>query len=401
MARGSLSLKGLGRQRTTAAPGYNHLVGTPSPAVPAPAKIAAALATKVFGQPDAVREISVALAKKLANLRVGNVLLIGSSGSGKTTLMRAVEELLAANPSLALRSTAVRIHANVLGEEASEGRAGETVLRRLLDRAREQLGEDAPMERVLAQASHGLVFIDEVDKIRSRVGDQVQVSGIRAQEALLTLIENEAVPLRLPEWAGGGTAQVDSSHLLFICAGAFEGLYEAVFKRVMLGGGEQELKATTVTASGRIQEEVRFSLREWLRSEDLFEYGITPQFLSRFDAVVILDPLREAELYRIFAESPESPLRQSHAYFASQGLRLELSEQAARRIAAEAARHPRLGARALKEVFRRVISAYEFDPQLAPDAASGKVRIELAAVERALAREQDSAATAMRGWGTP
>src|SRR5436190_14789994 len=122
------------------AAGYNRRVATPASPVPPPAKIAAALSKKVFGQPEAVREIAVTLAKKLANLRVGNVLLIGSSGSGKTTLMRAVEELLASNPALALRSTAVRIHANVLGEEASEGRAGQKLLHRLLERAREQLG---------------------------------------------------------------------------------------------------------------------------------------------------------------------------------------------------------------------------------------------------------------------
>jgi ATP-dependent Clp protease ATP-binding subunit ClpX len=369
--------------------------------VPPPVKIAAALFKRVFGQPEAVREVSVALAKKLANLRVGNILLVGSSGSGKTTLMRAVEELLASNSSLALRSTAIRIHANVLAEEARDGLAGETLLHRLLDRAREQLGLDAPIERVLAQASHGLVFIDEVDKIRSRVGEQVQVAGIRAQEALLTLIENEAVPLRLPDWAGGTTVPVDSSHLLFICAGAFEGLYESVFRRVMLGGGEQELKATTVGEGGRIREEVHFTLRDWLRSEDLFEYGMTPQFLSRFDAVVILDPLSEAELYKIFAESPESVLRQSHAFFASQGVRLELSEAAARRIAAEAARQPRLGARALKEVFRRVIGPYEFDPQQAPGLADGRLRVELADVERALTRNQDDAASTSLGWGAP
>jgi ATP-dependent Clp protease ATP-binding subunit ClpX len=376
-------------------------VSTPSVTLPPPAQIATALSKRVFGQPEAIREISVALAKKLANLRVGNILLIGSSGSGKTTLMRAVEEMLASTPALALRSTAVRVHANVLGEEASEGRAGETVLYRLLERAREQLGPSAPVDRIVSQAGHGLVFIDEVDKIRSRVGDAVLVSGIRAQEALLTLIENEAVPLRLPDWAGGGTVQVDSSHLLFICAGAFEGLYEAVFKRVMLGGGEDELKATTVTASGRIAEEVRFSLRDWLRSEDLFDYGITPQFLSRFDAVVILDPLGEAELLRILAGSPDSALRQSHAYFASQGVKLELTEAAARRIAAEAARQPRLGARALKEVFRRVIGPYEFDPRQAPGLADGRLRIEVADVERALARDRRDAATDSRGWGSP
>jgi ATP-dependent Clp protease ATP-binding subunit ClpX len=369
--------------------------------VPSPVRIAAALSKRVVGQQEAVREVAVALAKKMADLRVGNILLIGSSGSGKTTLMRAVEELLASNPSLALRSTAVRIHANVLGEEASEGHAGEKLLRRLLERARQQLGVDAPLERIVAQASHGLVFIDEVDKIRSRVGDQVMVSGIRAQEALLTLIENEAVPLRLPDWAGGATVVVDSSHLLFICAGAFEGLYEAVFRRVMLGGGEQELKATTVTESGRIREEVHFSLRDWLRSEDLFEYGVTPQFLSRFDAVVILDPLSDAQLFKIFAESPDSALRQSLAYFASQGLKLEISQAAARRIAEEAARQPRLGARALKEVFRRVIRPYEYDPQTAPGFGEGRLRIDVAEVESALARDRSDSATSSLGWGTP
>ncbi|HUG52095.1 MAG TPA: AAA family ATPase [Vicinamibacteria bacterium] len=369
------------------------------PAVPSPAKIAAALGRRVFGQPEAVREMSVALAKKLANLRVGNILLVGSSGSGKTTLMRAVEDMLAADPALTLRSTVVRIHANVLGEDAQQGRAGERVLHRLLERAREQLGADAPADRILAQASHGLVFIDEVDKIRSRVGDQVQVAGIRAQEALLTLIENESVPLRLPDWAGGTTAQVDSSHLLFVCAGAFEGLYETVFARVIQGGGEQALRTTTVSESGRVQEEVKFVLRDWLRSEDLFEYGITPQFLSRFDAVVVLDPLGEAELFRIFAESADSAYRESHAYFASQGIRLEMSEPAARRIAAEAARQPRLGARALKEVFRRVIRSYEFDPPNAPGLADGRLRIEVADVERALARGRDDAAVSTGGWG--
>jgi ATP-dependent Clp protease ATP-binding subunit ClpX len=369
------------------------------PAVPTPAKLAAALGKRVFGQPDAVREVSVALAKKLANLRVGNILLVGSSGSGKTTLMHAVEELLASDPTLAQRSTVVRIHANVLGEEAQEGNASEKVLHRLLERAREQLGPDVPVERLLGQASQGLVFIDEVDKIRSRVGDQVQVSGIRAQEALLTLIENERVPLRLPDWGGGATVAVDSSRLLFVCAGAFEGLYESVFRRVIQGAGEQALKTTTVSAAGRIHEEVRFSLREWLRSEDLFEYGITPQFLSRFDAVVVLDPLGEGELFKIFVESADSALRQSHAYFASQGIKLEISEAAARRIAGEAARQPRLGARALKEVFRRVVRPFEFDPPNAPGLAEGRLRIELADVERALAHGKDDAASSTGGWG--
>ncbi len=365
--------------------------------VPTPVKIAAALGKRVFGQEEAVREVSVALAKKLANLRVGNILLIGSSGSGKTTLMHAVEELLSSNAALKLRSTAIRMHANVLAEEALEGKAGEGVLLRLVERAREQLGPEAGAERIVDQASHGLVFVDEVDKIRSRVGADVLVAGIRAQEALLTLIENESVPVKLPDWAGGATVAVDSSHLLFICAGAFEGLYETVFRRVMTGASEQDLKATTVTAAGGIREEVRFALRDWLRPDDLFEYGMSPQFLSRFDAIVVLDPLSETDLYRIFAETADSALRQSHTYFASQGLKLELSEAAARRIVSEAARQPRLGARALKEVFRRVIRPYEFDPQGAPGLANGKLRIDVQDVERVLARDDRSEGG---GWGS-
>src|SRR5262249_22921806 len=164
-----------------------------SPAMPTPdpIAIAAALSARVMGQEIAVREMSVALAKHLAGLRVGNILMIGSSGTGKTTLMRAVEGYLAADPALASRSAVIRIPANVLGEEASRQRPGEAVLGRLLERAREQLGPGAPVAEVVARAAHGLVFVDEVDKIRTQIGGQPHVAGIRAQEALLTLIENE------------------------------------------------------------------------------------------------------------------------------------------------------------------------------------------------------------------
>lgn len=369
------------------------------PTFPAPPQIAAALERRVVGQKTAVREMSVALAKKLARLRVGNILMIGSSGSGKTTLMRAVEQMLAASPALAPRSTVVRIHANVLGEEAELGHPGQKLLRRLLERARQQLGPDTPIERLIEQASHGLVFVDEVDKIRNQVGGQPNVAGIRAQEALLTLIENEAVPFTLPDWAGGSAINVDSSVLLFVCAGAFEGLYDAVFNRVTIGKDKGALKPVTVVEEGSVREELQFSLRDWLKNEDLFEYGISPQFLSRFDAVVLLEALGEEDLLKIFLEGAESGLRQSQAYFASLGFRLEVTPTAARRIAKEAARQPRLGARALKEIFRRVIGPYEFDPR--PLAAQdGVVRIDVGEVDKALVRyrEPGTSTSTVAGW---
>ena len=350
--------------------------------IPDPLEVARALNGRVLGQDDAVREMAVALAKHLAGLRVGNILMVGSSGTGKTTLMRAVEGYLAADPELAVRSTVVRIHANVLGDEALRGRPGEAVLGRLLERAREQLGPAAPVGDILARARSGLVFVDEVDKIRSQVGGQPNVAGIRAQEALLTLIENEAISFELPAWAGGGPTTVDSSGLLFVCAGAFEGLYDAVYDRVTIGRDRGALRPVTVMEGGKVVEKLIFRLRDWLRNEDLFDYGMSPQFLSRFDAVVLLNDLAADELVRIFLESPDSAYHQTRAYFENRGIHLALSPSAVRRIAAEAARQPRLGARALREAFRRVIRDYEFDPAKA--VTGGALLIDLPEVEAAL-----------------
>jgi ATP-dependent Clp protease ATP-binding subunit ClpX len=349
---------------------------------PDPIEIARALNSRVLGQDDAVREMAVALAKHLAGLRVGNILMIGSSGTGKTTLMRAVEGYLAADPERAVRSTVVRVHANVLGDEALRGRPGAAVLGRLLERAREQLGPAAAVDGVLARAVSGLVFVDEVDKIRSQVGGQPNVSGIRAQEALLTLIENEAVSFELPPWAGGGTTTVDSSGLLFVCAGAFEGLYDSVYDRVTIGKDRGALRPVTVMEGGKVVEKVVFRLRDWLRNEDLFDYGMSPQFLSRFDAVVLLNDLDADELVRIFLENPDSAYHQTRAYCESRGIHLALSPSAVRRIAAEAARQPRLGARALREAFRRVIRDFEFDPT--KSVTGGALLIDLPEVEKAL-----------------
>ncbi|MCB1007405.1 MAG: AAA family ATPase [Acidobacteria bacterium] len=351
-------------------------------AAPSPVEISEALTRRVLGQDDAVREMSIALSKKLAGLMVGNILMIGSSGTGKTTLMRAVEKYLAADPELAVRSAVVRIHANVLGDEAEAGRPGAAVLRRLLERAREQLGPSAAREAYLERAAHGLVFVDEVDKIRSNVGGQVNVRGIRAQEALLTLIENEAVPLDLPQWLGGETVTVDSSGLLFVCAGAFEGLYDSVFDRVTIGEDKGALQPVTVVEDGKVVERLIFSLRDWLRNEDLFDYGMSPQFLSRFDAVVLLADLGEEELARIFMETPESGFHQTRAFFESRGIKLAISAKAIESISRAAALQPRLGARALREVFRRVVRDLEYEPE--KHASGGVFLLDRHHVEAAL-----------------
>jgi ATP-dependent Clp protease ATP-binding subunit ClpX len=356
------------------------------PKPPSPQQIFEFLGRRVIGQAEATREISIALAKRLGRLSVGNVLVIGSSGTGKTMLMRAVEEFLT-DPSRAgsLRPVVIRTHANVLGEEAGQGRPGEALLLRLMERAREALGATTPADTLLEHARHGLVFVDEIDKIRTHIGDQANTAGIRAQEALLTLMENEAVPFTLPAWAGGETRLLDTSGLLFICGGAFEGLYDAVFDRVTIGRDEGSLKPTSLLEDGELVQRLDFSLREWLRYEDLFDYGVGPQFLARFDAMVLLDDLDVGSLEKIFLESPDSALRQSQAYFETLGVRLALSDAAVRRIASEAAKAPRLGARALREVFRRVIRSYEFDPDRFVDAQR-TIHLDVPEIEAALRR---------------
>ncbi|MEM9293030.1 MAG: AAA family ATPase [Acidobacteriota bacterium] len=352
---------------------------------PSPSEIASSLGARVIGQEQAVREMSVALAKYLAGLRSGNLLLIGPSGTGKTTVMRSVESYLSSHPSLAKRATVVRFHAQVLAEAAEQGRPGEVVLRRLLDRAADELGRDADLEHLLARVRRGLVFVDEVDKIRSKVGGETNRSGIRAQEALLTVIENESVPFDLPAWAGGGTVRVDTSGVLFVAGGAFEGLYDDVFDRVTIGDDKGSLQTVTVVEGGRVREELHFQLRDWLRTEDLFNYGMSPQFLSRFDSVVLLQDLGPDALVKIFLEGADSGLREAQRYFASQGVHLAVSPAAIRRVAVEAARRPRMGARALREVFHRVIRGYEFDPGAAVSGAGGALMLDEAEVERALA----------------
>ncbi|MDJ0786381.1 MAG: AAA family ATPase [Myxococcota bacterium] len=351
---------------------------------PTPQDISANLATRVVGQDEAVSEISIALAKKLGQLPVGNVLMIGASGTGKTTLMRAVEAYVEeATPSDALRPIVVRVHAKVLGEEAEQGRPGEALLLRLLERARDVLGATTDPDTLLEHARRGLVFVDEIDKIRGQLGEEVHTAGIRAQEALLTVMENEAIPFTLPAWAGGETRQVDVSGLLFICAGAFEGLYDAVLDRITVGKDKGSLTPVSVMEDGNLVQRMEFTLRDWLRHEDLFDYGMGPQFLARFDAVVLLNDLDIEVLERVLKEAPDSGLQQSIAYFESRGFRLELSEAAIRRIAVVASRTPRLGARALREVFRRVVRDYEFEPERFADEAH-TIRIDEPEVNAAL-----------------
>lgn len=333
----------------------------------------------VVGQDSAIREISVALVKHLVGQPAPNILLIGNSGSGKTTLMRAVEQFLATTKSLRDFANVIRLNANVLADERQG--YGKVVLGRLYANAKKTLPPGATPDQIVRAVERGIVFIDEVDKIRATVSGEPNVRGIIAQEALLTLMENESVEFEADDW----TFVINSSHILFVAGGAFEELYESVLRRAQIGQDVVPMKpVVVVSASGEVREELPFHLGDYLKYEDLFRYGITPQFVSRFESIVVLNDLGEADLAKIFVEPEGSIFRTSRDYFRRFNIDLQITRGALIAIAWDASRQRRLGARALRETYRRIIRDLEFEPH-----ADGVLTIDEDMVKRSIAaREQ-------------
>jgi len=324
-----------------------------------------ALRKTVVGQDEATREVATAVVKHLSAHPSGNLLLIGNSGSGKTTLMHAVENFLSSDQRLESFSNVVRVNANVLAEE-HQGR-GKSILSRLYRNAVRKVGVEA-IGDALRMVERGIVFVDEIDKIRTHVGGVPNVRGIIAQEALLTLMENENVELDIedPERT---TVSIDSSSILFIVGGAFEDLYQSVFHRAQIGTDVAPLRPTVVVSqSGQVREELAFHLRDYIGYEDLFRYGMTPQFVARFDSIVVFNDLGQQDLASIFVEPEKSIFRTSRDYFEKFNVDLQITRGAIMAIAWEASRQKRIGARALKEVFRRIIRDLEFDPSQGNDS---------------------------------
>ena len=241
---------------------------------------------------------------------------------------------------------------------------------------------------------HATVCIDEVDKVSAVVGGRPFVTGINIQQALLTLIEGETIlyPVRDPR---GGHADARSrstpARMLFLCAGAFETLYDQVFRRVISPKSGIKLPTTTIYEDGKVQIREHFTLVDHFKLEDLFDYGMQPQFLSRFDNAIILEDLTPEVLRRIFLETRDSVFQRSKSFFRRYGIELDITEDAAHRIAREAAKSSRIGARALKTVYGRIIKPFEFDPfsraEVTGHGANRRLVIDKETVVKALHRE--------------
>jgi ATP-dependent Clp protease ATP-binding subunit ClpX len=331
-----------------------------------PVEINNALAQSVIGQEESLRYVSVAIFKHLQGEKYGNLLLIGNSGTGKTTIMRGIEALYAAHEEFSEYRVVLIMNANTFATE--EGAVDTSRLfTRLEERTRQVLGEGATAEQISRAMERATVCLDEIDKVSGMIGGKPYVTGINIQQAVLTLIEGERVPHRITAPNADGLLEansfwIDTGKMLFLCAGAFETLYDQVFQRVISPKSGIKLPTTTTYVNGKITIREYFTLRHHFRQEDLFEYGMQPQFLSRFDNAVILEDLTSQTLARIFKEPRDGVLQTSQNFFRKYDIELEVTDDAVLKIAEEASKSSRIGARALKSVYGKIIKPFEFDP---------------------------------------
>jgi len=327
------------------------------------------LAKGVIDQQVTLEQIAVSLYKHIRRIKVGNIMLIGNSGTGKTTIMRMVEKVFGEDPDLARYTNTIRLNANIVSGEDSKDLEGSVIIERLRQNALRIMGDDGDEDRFRDLIENGVVFLDEVDKIRSLVGDKPNPRGILAQEALLTLIEGEGIRLPFTSRNEQGELEtrkvaVNTGRILFICGGAFEGLYDMVYRRVASGEHRDKLIHEYVVGEGEdLEEKEHFSLQSYVRYEDMFAYGMTPQFLGRFDEIIVLNDLTINGLMRIFVEPADSPYREARRYFNSLGIELKITRDGLKLLAERAYENHRLGARALKNVFKRVLRGIEFNPE--------------------------------------
>ena len=332
-----------------------------------PSQILANLKTGVLGQDNALRFVSVAIYKHTTGKVPGNIILIGNSGTGKTTIMNNIQRLYQEVPEYFPFRTMAILNANLLVDSDRLEFRPDRLLTAVEQRARSVIGHPPSAAELKATMERATVCVDEIDKMSSILAGKPNPIGVALQQGLLTLMEGDIIPIRTHVVVDGEekpiTLEIDTAGMMFICGGAFEGLYDQVFARVTNPGSGESLRSVAVrTADGQVTIETRFSLADYFKVEDLFTYGMVPQFIARLDNVVLLSDLGVDSLKQILLASLDSPFVRSRHYLKVMGITLELEDVAAAIIAEQARKHSRTGARALRTIFSRIINPIEFDP---------------------------------------
>ncbi|PHS39144.1 MAG: ATP-dependent Clp protease ATP-binding subunit ClpX [Sulfurovum sp.] len=310
-----------------------------------PKEINALLAEYIIGQENAKKTLSVAVynhykrifrdnAEDETQISKSNVLLIGPTGSGKTLLAQTIARFL--NVPIAIADATNLTEAGYVGEDV------ENILTKLL------MAADGDPQL----AEQGIVFIDEVDKI-ARMGENRSitrdVSGEGVQQALLKLIEGSIV--NIPPKGGRkhpnqDFIQIDTSNILFICGGAFDGLNDIIKKRLgsnTLGFGQEKRSK---------KEEA--NLIYLVEPDDLVSFGLIPELIGRLHIHATLGEISKEDMVRILVEPKNSLLRQYQKLFEIDNVKLSFEEEALSMIAQKALDR-KTGARGLRSILEEIL----------------------------------------------